>query len=325
MMKHTCQGFFAVVILGMFSSFGVAQMPAVAEKAIPKLKLTDAQIAKLVENLGAEKFLDRETAMEQLRKVGKPAVPLITKAAKSGDLEVTLRSLKILESLFTKGTIEEFEAAEAALETLSQTENRTLASRAETVLGSMSDAREQRAIAAIKRFKGSLQTDVRMLGFAPARSPDGKDHFTTAIINKRWEGKVEGLKHLEQLRYLRTVYLVEGVFTEKTITQLEAKMPNIKVQLRGGACLGVGGVGVQDGCQISLVNPGSAAAKAGLREGDVIVAFNGKSGEKKDEVLDFDRLVQLIKECDAGDKVPVSIRRNGVVQTVDVVMGEWGI
>jgi len=65
------------------------------------------------------------------------------------------------------------------------------------------------------------------------------------------------------------------------------------------------------------------ADKAGLRAGDLIVAFNGKRGEKPGEDMGFDRLVELIKEHDAGDKVPLQILRNGRELTVPVVLDEW--
>ena len=60
-----------------------------------------------------------------------------------------------------------------------------------------------------------------------------------------------------------------------------------------------------------------------MQERDLIVAFGGKRGEKEGVPLDFPRLIDLIKEHDAGDKVPLLIRRNGREFTVDVVLDEW--
>jgi S1-C subfamily serine protease len=42
----------------------------------------------------------------------------------------------------------------------------------------------------------------------------------------------------------------------------------------------VGGRPVEGGCEVSIVNPDSAAAKACLRLGVLIVAFNVKSGSQ---------------------------------------------
>ena len=298
-----------------------AEPPAVAEKPAPEVPLTGEQIAQLVENLGAEKFSLREQAMRELRDAGKPAIGPLTKAAKSGELEVTLRAIRVLESLLTTGTLEEFEAAEVALEDLRTTGGKAVAPRAETVLASMSEVREKRAIAALEQLDGNVKSDARQFGFAVA---GGDDMMTTVVLNRRWKGGEEGLKHLENLRFLRTVYLVEGVLNPAAVARLEKKLgPTVKVMLRGGACLGVGGSAAEGGCEVQLINPGSAADKAGLRAGDLIVAFDGKRGPKGAEVLDFDGLVELIKEHDAGDKVPITLRRNGRELTVHVVLDEW--
>jgi hypothetical protein len=187
----------------------------------------------------------------------------------------------------------------------------------------MGEVREKRAIAAITQLEGSVKSDARQFGFVPNGIPQSEDMMTTVVLNKRWKGGEAGLKHLENLRFLRTLYLVEGVLAPDAIASLEKKLPSVRVQLRGGACLGVGGLPVDGGCEIQLLNPGSAADKAGLRVGDLIVAFNGKRGENEGESLSFDRLVELIKEHDAGDKVPVLIRRNGREQVLPVVLDEW--
>ena len=300
--------------------------PAVAAKPVPRPVYTAEQIAGFVEDLGAREFAVREEAMQKLREAGRPAIPALVKGAQAGNLEVTLRAIRILESLYTTGSLEDYEAAETALEKLQQAEKLAVASRARNVLASMGEVREKRAIAAIEELGGIVKSDARQLGFVP-NNGGGLDAITTVIIKKNWKGGVEGLAHLEKLRFLQTLYVVEGVIPPVATAQLEQNLqkqrPTFRVQPRGGACLGVGGLGVEGGCEISIVNPGSAAAKAGLRPGDLIVAFNNKRGEKSGEPLDFDRLVALIKELDAGDKVPIMIRRNGREQTVDVVLEEW--
>lgn len=301
--------------------------PAVAEKPAPKPKLTEEQIAKLVDDLGARKFAVREEAMKQLLDAGEPAVKPLVEAAQKDNLEVRLRALRILESLFTKGSHSEYLVAESALEQLQQSKNGSLSSRAGNILASMADVREKRAIAALRKLNGIVKSDASQFGIVPNNLAPGEEWITTVILKKNWKGQVEGLKHLEHLRFLRTVYVVEGVIPVAAMAKLERdlqrKLPNAKVEPRGGACLGVGGFATEGGCEVSIVNPASAAAKAGLRQGDLIVAFNGKRGANPGDPLDFDRLVQLIKEVDAGDKVPILIRRGGMERTVNVIMDEW--
>lgn len=306
------------------ASVGFAQdRPAVAEKAVPRRVFTDAEIAQRVKDLGSETFEVREAAMKDLREAGQPAIGPLVKAAKAGELEVTLRAVRILESLLTKGSLDEFEAAEAALEDLKAAGGKSAQSRAESVLASMGEVREKRAIAAIIRLNGSVKPDPSPFGFAVNRIPQGEDLITTVVLNKSWKGGEDELKHLENLRFLRTLYLVEGVLSPEAIARLENKMPHLNVMLRGGGRLGVGGAGVEGGCEIGIIEKGSAADKAGLMVEDLIIAFNGKRGEKEGEPLDFDRLVELLKEHDAGEKVPLLIRRNGREQIVHVVLDEW--
>jgi hypothetical protein len=310
-------------ILGACPSGFAEDQPAVAEKPAPKPIYTAEQIAQLVEDLGAEKFTVRESAMRDLREAGLPAIAPLARASKSGDLETTVRAVGVLESMLTAGTLAEFEAAETALEDLRRSGGKSVSPRAEMALASMGEVREKRAIAAITQLEGSVKSDARQFGFVPNGIPQSEDMMSTVVLNKRWKGGEAGLKHLENLRFLRTLYLVEGVLAPDAIASLEKKLPSVRVQLRGGACLGVGGLPVDGGCEIQLLNAGSAADKAGLRVGDLIVAFNGKRGENEGESLSFDRLVELIKEHDAGDKVPVLIRRNGREQVLPVVLDEW--
>ncbi|MCA9071001.1 MAG: PDZ domain-containing protein [Planctomycetaceae bacterium] len=308
------------------SKLGTSPQPAVAEKRAPKPKLTQAQITKLIDDLGARNYTVRETATKQLLEAGGSAVVPLVEAAEKDNLEVRLRVLRVLESLLTKGSHSEYVAAESGLEKLQQSKNGAISSRAGNILASMGEVREKRAIEALRELNGIVKSDANLMAFMPNNLPPGEQLITTVILKKDWKGKTDGLKHLEKLRFLRTVYVVGGVLPEETMVQLERKLANVKVEPRGRACLGVGGFATEGGCEISIINPGSAAAKAGLREGNLIVAFNGKRGEKEGDPLDFDRLVQLIKEVDAGDKVPVVFRRtrdDKTERTVVVTMDEW--
>jgi 2-alkenal reductase len=62
--------------------------------------------------------------------------------------------------------------------------------------------------------------------------------------------------------------------------------------------------------------PNTAAAKAGLREGDIIVAVN-------DQRLDGNvSLRQLLLQYRPGDTVELTILRDGQEQKVSVTLGE---
>ncbi len=68
--------------------------------------------------------------------------------------------------------------------------------------------------------------------------------------------------------------------------------------------------------KFSEVNQNGPAAKAGIRVGDAIAAFNGKPVESNKEVL------RLLSETHIHDKVPIEIVRDGKHQTVTVEIGD---
>jgi serine protease Do len=68
------------------------------------------------------------------------------------------------------------------------------------------------------------------------------------------------------------------------------------------------------GALIDEVVPNGPAAKAGLQNGDVILQFNGKA------IADARRLSLEVASVAPGEKVPVSIWRDGAAKTVDVVV-----
>jgi serine protease Do len=69
------------------------------------------------------------------------------------------------------------------------------------------------------------------------------------------------------------------------------------------------------GALVSDAKPGTPAAKAGIRTGDVIVSFNGQA------VPDSGDLAPLVGRTRPGTRVPVSVLRNGKEQKIDVQVG----
>jgi Do/DeqQ family serine protease len=70
------------------------------------------------------------------------------------------------------------------------------------------------------------------------------------------------------------------------------------------------------GALVASVEDGSPAAKAGLKQGDVITQFNGK------DVADNNQLRNRVANTLPGTKVPVTVLRDGRTETMDVTLGE---
>ena len=80
------------------------------------------------------------------------------------------------------------------------------------------------------------------------------------------------------------------------------------------------GVAIDDststaGARLAEVRPGTPAARAGLKSGDVITKVDGTSIGSADE------LRQLVDSKHPGDKVEVTVKRNGTTKTVTVTLG----
>ncbi|WP_338051208.1 S1C family serine protease [Pseudonocardia acidicola] len=70
------------------------------------------------------------------------------------------------------------------------------------------------------------------------------------------------------------------------------------------------------GAGIVAVQPGGPAAQAGLRPGDVITAIDNQT------ITDAITLQTVIAQHNPGDKVNVTVQRDGAAMTVPVVLGE---
>jgi putative serine protease PepD len=77
----------------------------------------------------------------------------------------------------------------------------------------------------------------------------------------------------------------------------------------------VGDATAMSGARVGLVKASSPAAAAGLKTGDVISAVDGT------KVADADQLTGLISEHKPGDRLRLTVRRNGSVLTLDVTLG----
>ncbi len=75
------------------------------------------------------------------------------------------------------------------------------------------------------------------------------------------------------------------------------------------------GVGAEEGALVSDVMKNSPAESAGIKEGDVIVEFNGK------RVYDADDLVRAVSKLEPGTKVDVIVMRKNEKKTFQVTLG----
>ena len=75
-------------------------------------------------------------------------------------------------------------------------------------------------------------------------------------------------------------------------------------------------LGVDQGAVVADVASGSGAAKAGIKQGDVIVEIDGAKVDSNDDVA------STVRKHAPGDQIDVVIVRDGKQQTVTVTLGE---
>jgi hypothetical protein len=102
----------------------------------------DADIAKAVKQLDSERFADRQAASEKLEAAGKAAIGALEKAALGDSLEVTTRTIELLQKFGKSPDDATKEAARAALERLAKSD-RPAGSRAQEALKTLQPAQGQ--------------------------------------------------------------------------------------------------------------------------------------------------------------------------------------
>ncbi len=100
---------------------------------------SDADIAKAIEQLNAERFADRQAASQKLEAAGKLAISALEKAALGDSLEVTTRSIELLAKFGKSSDEPTRDAAIAALDRLARSD-RPAASGAQEALKTLQPA-----------------------------------------------------------------------------------------------------------------------------------------------------------------------------------------
>jgi len=298
------------------TSAQINPIPPPPPRARPKV--SQVYLSRLVRQLGAPEYSQREEATERLIGLGAPSVPMLERAALAGGPEATTRAIAILETLYLTGDDETSDAAEEALERLADSEKQEAAARATEVLLSNQRFRERRALQRIVELGGVVKD---VLGeVLDVRDPTALGREIPILqLGLAWRGGDDGLRHVKRLRSLQVLYVITGCgVSDKALEELRRALPNLKsIERRGPAYFGVGGTQHEQGCVITSVRADSAAARAGIAQGDVLLEFDGK------KVKTFRDLVELIGQKKPGDRVKVLLRREGQLKTVEVVLDAW--
>jgi hypothetical protein len=278
---------------------------------------TDAQIAAWVEQLGAPQFAQREAAAKSLFEAGQPAVAPLERGIRAGDLEVASRGIEILRDMLSAADPALAAAAERLLENLAERGEPPLSQLAAAVLDFHLVGMAEQAREALEKSGAVFQE----------RSLVAGRRGLEVQLGAGWQGGAAGLRQLLRLRGLACVS-VHGValdaeaaavlarlkhvqridlygtgIPDDAAARLATALPDAVIDVRKGGRLGVSSLAFGGPCEITNVQPGSAAAKAGVQPGDVVVAVDGEP------IASFDALTQRVSRRGPGDTLTLSIAR----------------
>lgn len=276
-----------------------------------------AQIAAWVEALGAPQFSQREAATRSLVAAGPVVLEPLRDAMRRGDLEVSSRAIEVARGILDGEDAEAATAAERFLESVASGDQASVARLAEDTLdfhalGMADEAREKLQSLGMELSRGLVVTgqlgwhakfdagwrgtadDLRLL----VRVPD-------ILIVSLHGVKIDddALAVLGRLRRVARIELYGTGIDEQKAAALAAKLPDTKIELRKGGKLGVAGHPTVGPCQITMVQPDSAADKAGIQVGDIVTTVDGRA------VANFQELTDRIGTRGPGEKLEVEISR----------------
>ncbi|MDA7980048.1 MAG: PDZ domain-containing protein [Pirellulales bacterium] len=296
------------------------------------VNLPTDQVDQWITELDDDRFHVRESAMRRLSELDASVVPRLADAAADGSMEVVIRAIAAMRSIAGHDD-EASQVVRAQLQRLAEP-SYTLAGRhagralQEIVIIESVRAREE--LLSLGARYGTLSNTG--IGLATPH------HFE---FTRDWRGDADDFSKIRRVRDLQIVTLIGSKFTDDVVEPLlsiagateiqlystklsDAAIDELrerfdgKLDIRVGAKLGV----TSDPllafpCRIESVVPGSAAHKAGILPGDLVIACEGE------QVKNFDKLTSIISEKAPGDTLTLEISRGRRKLTVSATLGGW--
>jgi len=302
-----------------------------AESPAPKATVDFSQ---QIQDLDHPDYSVRENATRALSAAGADALEPLGGALKSDSLEVRMRVVNLLGKLYGQGNETTFEPVERILEQIRADGAGSVRAHAQSVLESNYDLRQKLAAEKIRQLGGSVlyaQKGGNIPGVQIVEAEDEDEIEAPAVrpiqaivIGRAWTGGDEGLRQIRRLSRLQVVYRVKSApVSDEAIAALQEAMPQLNIESRGAAYLGINPRPHVRGCIIAIVTPGSAAAKAGMQADDLVTHFDGKPVAGENPGLNSENLIKLISEKLPGDTVPIIVERNGDVVELKAELTDW--
>ncbi len=300
----------------------VHAQPALPLPVVPRPELTHESATHFLRLLQSDNYFEREQASNALEHIGTDSISDLTAACSSADAETAFRAVSILEHLYVDSLMLEddelTDQIENSLESLSQSTQPLIADKIQYIYDQNSLIAEQALIRKVRRLGGIVVFTDTVTRRVPFENRMIQRVGVDVVIGPDWSGGEPGLKALHRLGALRRIYLVDGApVSMAALEEIQSYQPNLEIQRRSPARLGVQGLNGIDECRLSAINANSAASKAGLDAGDVVVAFGA------DPIRNFDDLIKSIQKHQPGEVIPMRILRNNQELRLEVTLEGW--
>jgi len=327
--------FFSLSIFGMSLADELAP-PAEAGDTVPAL--TTLQVNDAIEQLRSPEFSVRQKSIETLQAANAEQIDLLVQAIQtSKENEVARRCVDLLERRYVTGDRDSAVVRQVsdALEAAAKSDRWFVAEAAQDSLERHWKRRVEITLLELQKMGAGMSPKVpeklwennrEYSGPFRRPSPAGDDHLKI-FVDEHWKADAKGFELLRRLLPLVShdfmtgasrvsVVLIDGHTQQpEEEAELRAIFGDTRVSSRGAVCLGIiyqaqdsGGSGVE----VSDAQDDSSAFRAGIRAGDVLLKFDGRT------LKDFDELIEKLKAFRPGDEVTFQIRRDGKRTPFDV-------
>ncbi len=179
----------------------------------PAAEPTPEEIQRWIADLDDDRFSVREAGTKSLIEAGTAVIPALVEQTNRGSLEVSCRTVRVLQALADGDNLPTREAALAALRQIADTPGHTARRRAAAMLLYWETTRRERIFAEIRRFGGTV-----------AQQSDGQQ---IVRIGKSWQGGREGLAFVRRLDKLPSLSLEHSSLPDDALQEL-AGMANLR-------------------------------------------------------------------------------------------------
>lgn len=190
------------------------------EPAAAALQRDQRPLEYWLEQLASNRFANRQVATRQVLRFGQQAVEPLSRAALSGELELTQRAIDILQTLATAQPPDDESGAWAALETLAVQAGGSAAIRAR---GAMEDIRRQRE----EQAYVELSAAGVQIGFRDFVMHSRALNREVVWIDRQWKGDVDALRWLRWVKRIDHAHL-EGAAVRREVLEQLVQMPDLR-------------------------------------------------------------------------------------------------